>query len=55
MWKMVEILRRFVGEADAVFYIDSDAVFNKPEQSLEWLFSYTSAASSIDRGSTLPL
>jgi len=40
VWKMVDILRRFVGEADAVFYIDSDACFNKPEQSLEWLFSY---------------
>jgi hypothetical protein len=40
VWKMVEVLRAHQGQADALFWIDSDAVFNpaRHSQSLEWLF-----------------
>lgn len=41
VWKMVDVLRQHHGQADALFWIDSDAVFNptKHHQSLEWLFA----------------
>lgn len=40
VWKMVEVLRAHQGQADALFWIDSDAVFNPAHhaRSLEWLF-----------------
>lgn len=38
VWKMVEVLLRSLQDAEAVFYIDSDAVFNDQTKSLEWLF-----------------
>jgi hypothetical protein len=41
VWKMVDVLNQHHGQADALFWIDSDAVFNpaRHRQSLEWLFS----------------
>lgn len=40
VWKMVDVLRAHHGQADALFWIDSDAVFNPAhhDRSLEWLF-----------------
>ena len=40
VWKMVDVLRAHRGQADALFWIDSDAVFNPAHhaRSLEWLF-----------------
>jgi hypothetical protein len=39
VWKMVEVLLQSLNDADAVVYIDSDAVFNDHTKSLEWLFN----------------
>lgn len=41
LWKKVELLRAHHGRADALFWINSDAVFNpaRHDKTLEWLFA----------------
>lgn len=40
VWKMVDVIEEGLkrDDVDAVFYIDSDAVFYRQQQSLDWLF-----------------